>query len=179
MEEGSLTTEVLERLHTAQNHHDLDAFVSCFDPDYRSEQPAHPDRGFVGSEQVRRNWAEVFTAVPDFQAKLLRSAQAADTGWAEWHWHGTRWMGRGWTCAESPSSESATIASSGVDSTSRTWRSPARESTRPSGAWPREPNEPATDRGTVPLPVRLRRRGLPRARLRRRGPAGSGPVRPH
>ena len=85
-----MTTEVLERLHTSQNRHDLDAFVACFDPDYHSEQPVHPDRVFVGSEQVRRNWAEVFAAVPDFEAKLLRSAQAADTGWAEWHWHGTR-----------------------------------------------------------------------------------------
>jgi hypothetical protein len=27
--------------------------------------------------------------VPDFQAELLRSAQQGDTGWAEWHWHGT------------------------------------------------------------------------------------------
>ena len=81
---------VLGRLHTAQNRHDLDAFVACFDPDYHSEQPVHPDREFVGSEQVRKNWAEVFAGVPDFQAELLRSAQAADTGWAEWHWHGTR-----------------------------------------------------------------------------------------
>lgn len=85
-----MPTGVLGRLHTAQNRHDLDAFVACFDPDYHSEQPVHPDREFVGREQVRTNWAEVFAGVPDFQAELLRSAQAADTGWAEWHWHGTR-----------------------------------------------------------------------------------------
>jgi hypothetical protein len=85
-----LVTDVLERLRDAQNAHDLDAFVACFDPGYRSEQPAHPGRAFVGSEQVRRNWAEVFAGVPDFRAELLRSAQAGDTGWAEWHWHGTR-----------------------------------------------------------------------------------------
>jgi hypothetical protein len=30
-----LATEVLERLRDAQNRHDLDAFVACFDPDYR------------------------------------------------------------------------------------------------------------------------------------------------
>ena len=85
-----MRTDVIERLRDAQNAHDLDGFVACFDPRYRSEQPAHPDRAFVGSEQVRRNWAEVFAGVPDFQAELLRSAYQGDTGWAEWHWRGTR-----------------------------------------------------------------------------------------
>jgi hypothetical protein len=85
-----LTANVLERLQAAQNRHDLEAFVACFDPGYHSEQPVHPDRVFVGSEQVRANWAEVFAGVPDFQADLLRSALTAGTGWAEWHWHGTR-----------------------------------------------------------------------------------------
>ena len=82
--------DVLERLRDAQNAHDLDAFVACFDPRYRSEQPVHPDRAFVGAEQVRTNWAEVFAGVPDFRAELLRSAHQGDTGWGEWHWHGTR-----------------------------------------------------------------------------------------
>jgi hypothetical protein len=85
-----LTTDVLERLQAAQNRHDLDAFVACFDPGYQSEQPVHPDRVFAGSEQVRTNWAEVFAGVPDFRADLLRSAWTDGTGWAEWHWHGTR-----------------------------------------------------------------------------------------
>ena len=85
-----MATEVLERLRDAQNRHDLDAFVACFDPGYRSEQPVHPDRGFIGSKQVRKNWAEVFAGVPDFHAELLRSAHHGDTGWAEWRWHGTR-----------------------------------------------------------------------------------------
>jgi ketosteroid isomerase-like protein len=82
--------KVIERLRDAQNGHDLEAFVACFDPEYRSEQPTHPDRAFVGSGQARRNWAEVFAGVPDFQAELLRSADQGDTWWAEWHWHGTR-----------------------------------------------------------------------------------------
>jgi hypothetical protein len=63
-----LVREVLARLRDAQNAHDLDAFVACFDPAYRSEQPVHPDRAFVGSGQVRMNWAEVFAGVPDFIA---------------------------------------------------------------------------------------------------------------
>ena len=60
--------DVFERLQDAQNSHDLDAFVACFDSDYRSEQPVHPDRAFTGSEQVRRNWAAVFDGVPDLRA---------------------------------------------------------------------------------------------------------------
>ncbi len=67
-------TEVLERLRDAQNRHDLDAFVACFDPCSHSQQPLHPDRAFVGSQQVRKNWAEVFAGVPDFRAELIRSA---------------------------------------------------------------------------------------------------------
>jgi hypothetical protein len=85
-----VTADVLERLRDAQNRHDLDSFVDCFDPAYRSEQPVHPDRAFTGQEQVRRNWAAVFDGVPDFQAELLGSAQAGDAHWAEWYWHGTR-----------------------------------------------------------------------------------------
>jgi hypothetical protein len=85
-----LGAEVIERVRDAQNRHDLDAFVACFDPEYRSEQPVHPDRAFVGTEQVRKNWSEVFAGVTDFQAELLRSATEGDIGWAEWHWQGTR-----------------------------------------------------------------------------------------
>jgi ketosteroid isomerase-like protein len=80
-----MATEVLERLRDAQNRHDLDAFVACFHSEYRSEQPVHPNRAFVGSQQVRQNWAEVFA-----RAELLRSVHQDDTGWAEWHWRGTR-----------------------------------------------------------------------------------------
>jgi ketosteroid isomerase-like protein len=82
--------DALKRLHDAQNRHDLDAMVDCFDPAYRSEQPVHPDRAFTGREQVRQNWAAVFDGVPDFRAELLRSAEVEDVHWAEWDWHGTR-----------------------------------------------------------------------------------------
>ena len=87
---ASSRTQVLGRLHDAINRHDLEAFVACFAPDYRSEQPAHPGRAFAGSEQVRKNWATFFEGVPDLHAELLRSADRGDTVWAEWRWHGTR-----------------------------------------------------------------------------------------
>ena len=45
---------VAERLHAAMNARDIDAFVACFDEDYESEQPAHPDRAFRGRERRAR-----------------------------------------------------------------------------------------------------------------------------
>jgi ketosteroid isomerase-like protein len=82
-------TEMMDRVLAAMNAHDLDAFVACFSPDYRSEQPAHPDRAFTGRDQVRENWTGVFAGVPDFRAELLASA-TTDGGVeiGEWHWHG-------------------------------------------------------------------------------------------
>ena len=81
---------VVERLQEAMNHHNLEAFLDCFDPNYRSEQPAHPQLAFSGSDQVRKNWSSIFNGVPDFQAELLGSAVSDDTVWSEWHWQGTQ-----------------------------------------------------------------------------------------
>jgi ketosteroid isomerase-like protein len=83
-------SDVVERLLVAMNRHDLDAAVSLFHEDYRSEQPAHPDRTFVGRAQVRENWEAMFAGVPDFSADLLRTVSDGDTTWSEWVWSGTR-----------------------------------------------------------------------------------------
>jgi uncharacterized protein (TIGR02246 family) len=82
--------QVVARLHAAMNAHDVEAFVACFAEDYDSVQPAHPDRAFRGREQVRANWSEVFTGVPDFRAELVRVAATGDTAWSEWRWQGTQ-----------------------------------------------------------------------------------------
>ena len=82
-------TKVIERLNAAFNEHDIDAFVACFVPDYDSVQPAHPDRAFVGREQVRANWSAVFAGVPDFRSELLRVVDDGEAVWSEWHWQGT------------------------------------------------------------------------------------------
>jgi limonene-1,2-epoxide hydrolase len=82
--------DVVERLCSAMNQHDLEAFVACFDPDYRSEQPAHPHRGFSGREQVEKNWRALFEGIPDFHAELLATAYQGNTVWSEWHWTGAR-----------------------------------------------------------------------------------------
>ena len=82
--------EVIDRLHSAMNAHDLDAFVACFAPEYESDQPAHPGREFRGSDQVRQNWTSVFAGVPDFKADLLLSATTEDGAEiGEWRWQGT------------------------------------------------------------------------------------------
>jgi len=80
----------MDRLLAAMNAHDLDGFVACFAPDYRSEQPAHPSRAFEGSDKVRENWTGVFSGIPDFTAELLLSATSDDgVEIGEWRWRGT------------------------------------------------------------------------------------------
>lgn len=81
---------VIERLCRATNDHDLDAIVACFSPDYRNETPAHPARSFTGREQVRRNWTQILTAVPDLTTDVLRCSVDGDTAWTEWEHRGTR-----------------------------------------------------------------------------------------
>jgi len=81
---------VLDRLCTATNAHDLDGVVACFAEDYRNETPVHPARGFVGREQVRRNWQQIFAFVPDVSATVLASSINGDTIWSEWEHSGTR-----------------------------------------------------------------------------------------
>jgi ketosteroid isomerase-like protein len=81
---------LLDQLAGAANAHDLDALVECFATDYRNETPAHPAQGFTGRDQVRRNWEQIFTVMPDITTRVLRSACHADEVWSEWEMTGTR-----------------------------------------------------------------------------------------
>jgi ketosteroid isomerase-like protein len=78
-----------ERLRDAQNAHDAREMAALFAPDYRSDQPVHPGRRFVGNDQVRENWTAVFAGVPDFSSSLLASSVDRDTEWGEWSWAGS------------------------------------------------------------------------------------------
>jgi ketosteroid isomerase-like protein len=78
------------RLCQATNDHDLPGLVACFAPGYRNVTPAHPQRGFTGREQVRRNWEQIFAAIPDLSTEILGSAVDGDTVWTEWEHRGTR-----------------------------------------------------------------------------------------
>jgi ketosteroid isomerase-like protein len=81
---------IVQRLQAATNAHDLDKLVACFTDDYRSEIPLHPSRGFRGGEQVRRNWSQILSGVPDLHSELVRHAVDGEVVWAEWEWTGTR-----------------------------------------------------------------------------------------
>ncbi len=83
-------TPVSERLRAAMNAHDIDAFVSCFTADYRSVQPAHPDRAFTGRDQVKTNWSAIFEEVPDVRGELVRTVASDGEEWGEWRIWGTR-----------------------------------------------------------------------------------------
>jgi hypothetical protein len=78
------------KLEDATNSRDVDRVVACFAAEYVNETPAHPARGFAGIEQVRRNWTQIFAAVPDHTAALVSSTQDGETVWTEWDMSGTR-----------------------------------------------------------------------------------------
>jgi hypothetical protein len=81
---------VLARLERATNAHDVKVMVACFATDYRNDTPAHPERSFTGREQVGRNWGQIFAAIPDLTARVLRSAINGSEVWSEWEHRGTR-----------------------------------------------------------------------------------------
>ena len=85
-----MSDTIAARLLAAVNSHDLDALTGCFAPEFVNETPLHPARSFTGSEQVRKNWAQIFAGIPDIQARIVRSASVGPTMWTEWEMHGTR-----------------------------------------------------------------------------------------
>jgi hypothetical protein len=77
------------------NARNVDDLVDCFAEQYRSEQPFHPERGFAGTEKLRRNWTIIFDRVPDFEAELMCVQDSTGMCWSEWRWHGTHFEWRG------------------------------------------------------------------------------------
>jgi hypothetical protein len=93
MFESGTSTEpaaVVQGLCDATNAHDVEAIVDCFTADYRNETPVHPARGFVGREQVRRNWTQILASIPDLSVEVTASAVSGGTVWSEWEHRGTR-----------------------------------------------------------------------------------------
>ena len=83
-------SSIAHRLAAATNAHDIDALVACFAADYRNETPAHPAQGFLGADQVRRNWTQLFAGMPDLTSRVLATAADGDTVWSEWEMSGRR-----------------------------------------------------------------------------------------
>jgi ketosteroid isomerase-like protein len=88
---------VFERMIQAANRHDLDAMVACFAPDFRSEQPLHPERCFTGQAGVRKNWSFFFTAIPDIQVEIRDEVVEGDSVWAKLCYHGIQTDGKKFT----------------------------------------------------------------------------------
>jgi ketosteroid isomerase-like protein len=86
--EDPMTT--IDQLVARTNAHDLEGVVACFAEDYALEAPSHPARSFRGSDQVRRNWSQIFAAVPDVHVKIVARARDGATAWTEWEMAGTR-----------------------------------------------------------------------------------------
>ena len=80
----------VRRLQEAVAARDLEAVVACFAPQYRNETPVHPERGFTGRDQVRDNWTQIFGAIPDIEAEVVRMAVDGRVVWTEWEHRGTR-----------------------------------------------------------------------------------------
>jgi ketosteroid isomerase-like protein len=80
--------DTIARLRDAMNRHDLEGMVALFAPNYRSEQPVHPQRGFGGRDQVAANWAEMFDGVPDLEVGVVKESTDGTTSWSEWVWRG-------------------------------------------------------------------------------------------
>jgi ketosteroid isomerase-like protein len=75
-------------LRDLMNGHDAEALAAIFSPDYRSQQPAHPNRGFGGHAQVATNWGNMFRGVPNLTAQVLAETTDGGTSWSEWIWSG-------------------------------------------------------------------------------------------
>ena len=78
----------IAKLRDLMNGHDAAALSALFSPDYRSQQPAHPNRGFGGHAQVATNWGAMFRGVPDLTAQVLAETTDGVTSWSEWIWSG-------------------------------------------------------------------------------------------
>jgi hypothetical protein len=86
--EEAAMNETIARLGAAVNRHDPEGMAACFAPDYRSEQPAHPNRAFGGAEQVAVNWTQLFAGVPDLAGEVIDHTMDGRTTWTEWEWRG-------------------------------------------------------------------------------------------
>lgn len=81
---------VIERWIRALTSHDLEAAAACFAPHYWDEAPARRGERVRGRQEVRKNFARLFDAVPDLAADVIGIATEDDKVWVEWRLHGTR-----------------------------------------------------------------------------------------
>jgi ketosteroid isomerase-like protein len=81
--------ELLEQMRAALDAHDLEAFVEFFREDYVGERPRHPGSKISSRDDVRANWAEVISDVPDLRVDVPAAVEDGDRVWSEWRAYGT------------------------------------------------------------------------------------------
>lgn len=84
-------------LHRAWNARDLNSVLACFQSDYNSRHPLHPERGEGCQAVLRQTWGTLLEAMPDFQAELLGWSVTGDVVWTEWRWTGNPASGGAFT----------------------------------------------------------------------------------
>jgi ketosteroid isomerase-like protein len=82
-------TPLLEQIRAALDAHDLDTFVGFFREDYVGERPRHPGSPMSSREDVRTNWSEVISDVPDLRVEVPAAVEDGNTIWSEWRAYGT------------------------------------------------------------------------------------------
>jgi ketosteroid isomerase-like protein len=82
--------EVAESFVAAISRHDPDAVARCFAEDYEDEAPARRGEVVQGRDEVRANFARMFTSMPDVTATIIRLVEREDEAWIEWRLTGTR-----------------------------------------------------------------------------------------
>jgi ketosteroid isomerase-like protein len=83
----------LESFCDAFNRHDLDALMDHMTEDCVFDASAGPEahgRRYVGREDVRRGFADVFATFPDGQWDEGRHLVAGDRGLSEWIFRGSK-----------------------------------------------------------------------------------------
>jgi hypothetical protein len=76
-------------MRAALDAHDLDTFLSFFRGDYVGERPRHPGTPMSSRDDVRRNWEEVISDVPDLHVEVPAAVDDGNTIWSEWRAYGT------------------------------------------------------------------------------------------
>lgn len=83
-------SEAAEAFVAAISRHDPDAVARSFAEDYEDEAPARRGEVVRGRDEVRANFARMFTSMPDVHATIIRLAERENEVWMEWRLSGTR-----------------------------------------------------------------------------------------
>ena len=85
------STEVVQRVFSAMNAHDLAALRDAWAPDV-SER--FPDKTCRGHDELSAHFEGLFAAMPDFHMEVVRTIEEGETVYARWRLTGTHTGGQ-------------------------------------------------------------------------------------